>query len=467
MWVIKRAATSSLEDVAAMLKTNLQGRLRNTRLTMSHCMQPVFEAIINSIHAVDDIPNRQTGKIALKVIREPQQMLSLDKPRRGTAPLENITDFEIVDNGIGFTAKNMDSFCTLDSQLKASMGGRGMGRLLWLKAFDSASVQSRYADGPGMVQERTFDFNPTDGVLGGEPKAGAGDSLTVVRLHGFKAEYRRQAPKTALAIANDLLEHCLFYFVRSGGAPEIVVSDGDEEIDLRRLFEDYMLTSSKDENIDVGGRSFDLMHIKLKSSAQQRPFIAWCASDRVVDETFIDGKIPGLHGRIRDEDGDFVYACYLTSPYLDDNVRPERIAFDIPENNDELLAALGPSKTDIENAVLASIRNYLGEYLRGIREAARKRIDRYVSYKAVRYRPILRHISDEELFVDPEISDKDLDVHLHKRWYELEHKVITEAQELLRVGEETKEQYQVRLADFIEKIDDIKRSDLATYVAHP
>ena len=35
---------------------------------------------------------------------------------------------------------------------------------------------------------------------------------------------------------------------------------------------------------------------------------------------------------MRDEKGDFVYSCYLISPYLDENVRPERTAFEIPES---------------------------------------------------------------------------------------------------------------------------------------
>ena len=36
------------------LQTNLMGRLRNTDLPKSNALFPLFEAVINSIHAIDE-----------------------------------------------------------------------------------------------------------------------------------------------------------------------------------------------------------------------------------------------------------------------------------------------------------------------------------------------------------------------------------------------------------------------------
>ena len=36
------------------LKTSLAGRLRNTNLPKSDALFPLFEAVVNSIHAIDD-----------------------------------------------------------------------------------------------------------------------------------------------------------------------------------------------------------------------------------------------------------------------------------------------------------------------------------------------------------------------------------------------------------------------------
>ena len=38
----------------AQLGSSLEGRLRNTDLPISKCLFPVFEAVVNSIYAIDD-----------------------------------------------------------------------------------------------------------------------------------------------------------------------------------------------------------------------------------------------------------------------------------------------------------------------------------------------------------------------------------------------------------------------------
>ena len=61
-------------------------------------------------------------------------------------PLGKISGFTITDNGSGFTDDNMDSFNTTFSQYKESRGGKGLGRFLYLKAFEQAQVSSVFED---------------------------------------------------------------------------------------------------------------------------------------------------------------------------------------------------------------------------------------------------------------------------------------------------------------------------------
>ena len=68
-----------------------------------------------------------------------------------------VVDFEIRDNGIGFNEENFDSFSTSDSRYKAEHGGKGIGRLLWLKAFSRVVVNSVF-EVNGEHLRRTFDF---------------------------------------------------------------------------------------------------------------------------------------------------------------------------------------------------------------------------------------------------------------------------------------------------------------------
>lgn len=454
------------------LNTYLPGRLRNTPLPRSHGLMPLFEAVVNSVHSIAEVnDDPRYGKIVIEVIRVAQSALPLDdgKSKRGAPPQEPIVGFKIIDNGAGFHEKNMASFETLDSEYKAQQGCRGVGRLLWLKAFEAVNVISAYKNEHGALKCRSFTFTAAQGVANQSVKdAPANTPLqTSVHLSGFNTAYREKSAKTARKIANNLFEHCLWYFVREGGAPQITIKDELEIIHLEEIYDEYMFSSSTKETIQLKGQTFELNHLKLKTGAAKQHFIAWCAASRVVEEESITGKVPGLHGKIKDESGDFAYACYVTSPFLDQHVRPERIGFDIEEMSDDMFSATELSLNDIRTAVIESSNRHLESYLKESQKVGRERVEKFVAQRAPRYRPILARIAAEKLSVDPDISDKDLDLLLHKQLSEIEGTLISEGHEVMNFGkDESPEQYQARLSSYLEKVDDIKKSDLANYVFH-
>ncbi len=105
--------------------------------------------------------------------------------------------------------------------------------------------------------------------------------------------------------------------------------------------------------------------------------------------------------------------------------------------------------------------------LEGVPKASRDRIERFVSERAPRYRPILGHIDPARLSVDPDISDRDLDQVLHRHLADLEGALLAEGHEVMNFGSgESPAQYQARIKRYLEKVDDIKKSDLANYVFH-
>jgi len=431
---------------------------------------PLFEAVVNSIQALGSSPSSaDEGEIIVKIERSAQQALPMDSSsRRGASPLEPIIGFRVIDNGSGFDDLNLQSFETLDSDFKASEGCRGVGRLLWLKAFESVEITSNYLGGDGRLLNRSFTFTASKGIDGLTISPSTKTKRqTEVHLCGFKKDYRERAPKTGKTIANALFEHCLWYFVREGGAPKITVVDHDESILLSDVYDECMHSSALRQSITIKRQTFELTHLKLKATTSRDPFIAWCAAGRVVKEESITGKVSGLHGRIVDDDGDFLYACYMTSPFLDQHVRPERIGFDIEEIGDDLFAASELSLTDIRNAVLASSKAFLDTYLEESRVAGLARVEKFVSHRAPRYRPILPRISKEKLSVDPSISDKDLDLLLHKQLSEIESSLIAEGHSIMKLGSnETCDDYRTRLDEYLSKAEAVKMSDLASYVFH-
>jgi hypothetical protein len=454
------------------IATNLRGRVRNTELPRSSALLPLFEAVVNSIQSVDERHGGGSGagSINIRVVREPQAGLPLeDKPRRGAPPMENILDFEIADDGVGFTDENLTSFETLDSEYKQALGGRGVGRLLWLKAFESVVIDSVYADPTeNAKRRRRFRFSEAQGIADAEisPAEGA-EFLTTVSLRGFARDYREAAPKGVAAIAQDILEHCLSYFLRRGGAPNITISDQDERVSLRDVFDSYVNADTTTTHLTVRGQSFDAVHVRMRGTPHAH-MLAWCANDRVVASEKLERKIPGISARLTDNDGSpYTYSCFVMSDYFDQKVRPERFGFNIPENDagDGLFSESEPPLSEIRAEALRAANAFLSSDLEGARQAGRARIEEFATKRAPRYKPILRHLSDEEFFVDPDISEKDLDTLLHKKFVDVEAQMIAQGHDIMKVDVgERFDEYKDRLAEYLSTLSDLKQSDLAGYV---
>jgi hypothetical protein len=84
----------------------------------------ISEAVVNSLHAK-----------ALNI-----QVIAVND--------ENgiLTKIVVVDDGEGFQKQNIDSFFDLHSKLKKNKGGKGVGRISWLKHFSYVSVYSNYKE---------------------------------------------------------------------------------------------------------------------------------------------------------------------------------------------------------------------------------------------------------------------------------------------------------------------------------
>lgn len=455
----------------AQIRSSLPGRLRNLHLHAGDALLPLFEAVVNSINSIADAKlTGLSGKITIRIFREPSQPLPVVMKKKPGAPTwENIVGFEVIDNGVGFTMPNFASFLTLDSLYKANQGGKGIGRLLWLKAFDDVAVDSIYTEKPGKFNRRRFTFSEANGVTDVVEDDAVGPAETSIRLNGFRKQYRDSyaARKTPQAIAAKLLEHCLWYFLRPGGAPSIKIVDGSETIDMQAIYDSYIRSSTDRGDFNIKGHHFDVSHVKLKAGGQKEHFVALCATHRVVIEEDIRGRIPGLHGALKDDDGEFTYACYVTSKYLDDTVRAERLGFDIPLTVNELSSQTMPALSEIKAAAVESASAFLDEYLGDIKRAGRARVENYVNYRAIRYRPILNHLNESEYWIDPKMNNDELELLLHKKWFALEESVINEGQSILRFApQETLDEYNTRIENYRSKVEDLKKSNLADYVFH-
>jgi hypothetical protein len=140
------------------METYLPQRIKHTHLPRAKALLPMFEAVVNSFQAIED-RSAKKATIDVYVKRDP----ILDGGFDG-----RVDGFVITDNGIGFGDQNFDSFFMSDSPHKANRGAKGIGRFLWLKAFDCVNIESHFSNGNGMLT-RAFEFT----MLGEKPKGPA------------------------------------------------------------------------------------------------------------------------------------------------------------------------------------------------------------------------------------------------------------------------------------------------------
>lgn len=460
------------------METDLTGRLKNTHLPLNQGLLPLFEAVVNSIHSIEDTPDINSGKIRIEIVRAPIQteLFQEETAKRGPLPVGDINDFIIYDNGIGFNEKNFSAFYTLDTQNKIEKGCRGIGRLMWLKCFNKVIIESVYEEDEKKYL-RTFSFQAPRGVYDEELiEIDSNKPIeTKITLKIFNEKYRDKCVKTLESIARNLLEHCLWYFVREGGAPQInLIDDDGTNVDINELYYANIQDQAQHDHFSYIGQQFYLLHLRLRDNLADTHSLAYCANNRLVNECNLVGKIPCLtKSKLEDEKGFFTYVCYVTSPFLDACVKAERTGFDFDRNFDDLfLNNSFPNgecitKEDIDKEIFSKVILNLDSELKSIRAKGKNRIHVYVSNTAPRYRITASKLTDEEINIDPEISESDLELYLHKKFAEQERNLIKEGHRLLEYEEkEDDKEYKKQLEIYIANAQDIKKSDLAGYVSH-
>jgi hypothetical protein len=447
------------------MNTDVAGRVRNVQLPTSKPLLPLFEAIINSIHAIEDA-HEKDGRIEIEVFRDAESLFS-----ESDRPHAEISGFLVKDNGIGFDDQNFEAFITSDTTYKVSRGGKGIGRFMWLAAFEQAEIESVFRS-DGQIKRRRFAFcaRGTGIENASSIEAPDGERATVVRLIDFKEKYKRQCPKRLETIAAFIIEEFLEYFI-GPVPPVIILRDGPtgETISLDDFFEEEMASKIITQEFTIKGKKFEILHVRLYSTHINEHRLYLCAHGRAVVSEKLAGRIPNLVRHLEDaNNAEFIYAAYVNSVVLDEAVNSDRTGFNLSEDGTEL-PLFEMSLAEIRGAVFETCTLFLAPYTAPIAEKKRARIEEFVQRDGAMYRPILGRLADKIAEIDPEATDDEIDRHLYGGYHELQIKLRDEGQELLEspAPSDTEfEQFEERLARYFEEISEVNRADLARYVCH-
>ena len=272
----------------AAFTIDIKGQLNNMKLGVSKTLWPLFEAIVNAIHSIEDSPNKNNGKISITVVRDEELRLpdcQLD--------LEKINSFVIEDNGMGFNEENYTSFNTAYSTLKIKKGCKGIGRFLWLKAFDSVSIESSFQDGDKFFV-RKFCFT-SDGISpeNNLEQSSKEEVYTVVRLNNYLKDYKESCPVELDSIAKKIIEHCLMYFA-SEKCPQITLHDNQSpSINLNEYFDKTIKDSLHQDKFVIKDEEFTIFHMSVPEGINAHQ-LSLCANMQEVETVELKKYIPNL-----------------------------------------------------------------------------------------------------------------------------------------------------------------------------
>ncbi len=304
------------------LRTNLVKRIdRLPKPTnVAGALQPLFEAISNSIHATQSRFGEKVGDLGRITVT-----VMTDRKKEAVSA-------EVEDNGSGLNAANWEAFTTTDTDHKLAIGGKGVGRLLWLDCFKDVSVTTVFED-KGRLRQRSFKFvlareDQIRELSEQDAEKGASTGLHVVFTGLRDNGYLSRFPGRKEYVFQHITSHFLPVFI-GGRCPKIQVNVVDEA----RLYPDAIgdiVHRSEPEIVipteEFGTLRFTMMECDKVASADLKGshFVHFIAHDRTVHSQCIDGRL-GL--KYFGETQDRVFHAILTGEFLDKNVNQERTAF--------------------------------------------------------------------------------------------------------------------------------------------
>jgi len=451
----------------ANFMVDIKGKINNTPLPDSKYLWPLFESIVNSIQSIED-SNINDGFIEIYAERKDAQQFQMnhENPAEYKPEITSFESFAVTDNGHGFNSANYNSFLTADSSLKWKKGCKGIGRFLWLKAFDKVEVLSNFIEND-VWNKREFEFS-FDGVVP-DDNLTISDSQkrsTTIRLIGFNPPYSNKCTKSLDVLAKKIVEHCLIYFLLDK-CPRILLRDNiGDPINLNHYYETHIKDSLHQDHIDLDENNFVLYHIKVPEGVNTHE-LHLCANNREVRSIKLDKFFPNLQRKIDDgSEKGFFYCGYLTGLYLDEKVNNSRTDFHFSDKDNYEIENDMPERKLVD-AAKEFISSYLQEYIDEINAKKEKRVNDFVARKKPQYRLLLRQRPDVMNELKPNLSDGDLELALHAE-------VLKWDMEAKQRGEEIKDklaskgispsEIMPRYEEYCKEVTAISRISLSEYV---
>ena len=442
---------------------NVAGQVGQIKLSLMKALWPLFETVINSIQSLEDSDVAEK-KIIIDALRPEYVQLKTDGQGNTIEESAHFEAFVVTDNGNGFNTENYTSFLEAYSQLKVRKGCKGIGRFLWLKAFDKVTIKSTYFE-DGHWHLRLFDF----ALTGVNPEQN--DSLleledavqqTIVSLNGFRNPYRDSVAYSLESLAKKIIEHCLPYFI-TGKYPQITLKDNrGESFNLNSYYEKTYKDSLHQDPMELRGKHYTLYHMLLAEGADKHE-LHLCANNREVKSYALSNYIPDMKKKLVNDEDAYYYVGYLAGDYLDEAVNTERSDFDFSDG-----PLFGDTREpEIVETAVEYIRAYLSDELTKVADEKKTQIDMLVKTKRPQYRLLLNRHPEVYDRIPAGLPENKLDLELYKQQQQWEFDTAKKRHDIekkVKQDATSDPSFQKLFDEYCENITELSRASLAEYV---
>lgn len=430
--------------------SNLLSRIRNYSLVPSsdNALLPLFEAITNSIHAIQDRYNddwKKQGKIDVYIL-----------PRKDG----KVQDIEIEDNGIGLNYDNFKSFKTSDSPYKIKKGGKGIGRLSWLKAFDCAHICSVFEyENKKYKREFIFQLDENEPISKHSViEVNSNETIkTIIKLTNMKESYAGKFPEKIDTVIQKALFHFLPMLI--AGAPSINFINDKDSKDIKEIFTQHKY-NEKSISISIGddeANKFMLQNIMIdkKIVSDKAHSIYFAANERIVGSHNINNQI-GLSKHFEYEGHDVYYIGIISGDYMDSAVVDARNGFYMDEK----------FKQDLIREILQNLETgYLKQQIDEVLDAKTKKLtDVLKEYPRYAYMVDDKKSWAKSKLPPNALNDEDIFKQLSIYDYRANRDIKSDIKRVLNKSVKP-EEINEKITEIVSRIGNQNKSSLAEYVA--
>ena len=447
--------------------TNLKNRVNKINLSTKKSLYPLFEVISNSIHAIQELKEINQDlkpKIHITAIRRGNEETLSEMTDIETSP---IVSFKIEDNGIGLDSDNMKSFTEFDSIKKSEIGGKGVGRLVCLKAFKRLEIESIYKE-KEILKLRKFHYTKSeisyekyeDDLDTNETETG-----TKVLLFNFEEKYEKQTSKSIREIARQIITHFQLYFIQKI-EPEIIISNQyGININLTEIYNDEFEKKVLEDNFTISNKNFNIYISKSYNAQSHR--IHYCAHERTVKDEGLYHYLVDLKNKITN-DGNYSYffQVFIVGEHLNKNVNEARTSFNFATEDAEDEEEITLAK--IRKNAIFCIEKLLSDFLKIVRK---EKLDKYfpiIQEEYPNYQSVVNYNREKVEKIPAGLSKRELDLKLYEIESEWRLEVKTKGIKIIDKDKDITEldNYKELYDSFLTEFNEIGQSDLTRYVIH-